>query len=71
MSNRELFVVNGCWGEEESVFLRNVTSPRLLIFQRTALYSCTHMQYLEDFAACGEKKKRGDIKLGGDMEAGV
>lgn len=35
------------------------------------LYSCTHRQYLEDFVACGEKKKRGDNKLGGDVEAGV
>lgn len=58
-------------GEEESVLFRNVTSSRLLILQWTALYSCTHRQYLEDFAARGEKKKRGDNKLGGDVEAGV
>lgn len=34
------------------------------------LYSRTHMQHVLDLVGYEEKKKRGDIKLGGVMEAG-
>lgn len=45
MNSRELLAVDG-WCGGGSVFFCRVTSPALLMFQRTALYLCTHMQSL-------------------------
>lgn len=70
VSSGQLRAIGSSWllGEEELVFLRNVTSAH--IPADSPLYSCTHMQHLPDLVGYEEKKKRGNTKLGGNMETG-